>query len=126
MKRFNFKAVAFGALLDIGGTTVALALLSAVLGWHRRGNSPPMLLVDSVGLAFSFFAGVLAARLARNRELMHAFATAVPCFVLGLCVPTKAVSLPAWQLFLSHVAGFPFALLGGYCARRCNRADATE
>ena len=120
--RFNFRAVVLGALLDIVGSVVAFAILRAVLGSRWRGGHPPMVLEDAVGLAFSFFAGGVAGRLARSRELVNSVATAVPCFVLGLAVPTDMTSSPIWHVVLSHAGMFPFALLGGYCARKWNRA----
>jgi len=124
MRGFRFKAVVFGALVDIAGSIAAFAILRAVLGSALRDGRPPLVFEDSVGLAFSFLGGLTAARLARCRELAYSVATAVPCFLLGLLVPLEWASSPAWHMALSLVGPLPFALLGGYCGRGWNRAVA--
>jgi len=120
MPRFNFKAVVLGALVDVGGSLIAFSVLHALFRHRWSGGHAPLIVQDTVGLGFSFLGGLTGGRLARQRELLHALATVLPCLLLGLAVMGKIPSSPLWQLLLSYVGEFPLALLGGYCARRWN------
>jgi hypothetical protein len=117
------KAIVLGALVDIVGSVVAGGILLGVWRSHGGSGLPRIGLQDAVGLAFSFLGGLVAARVARRREFLHAVASALPCLLLGLAVPAETVTSPLWHQVLSH-AGIPFALLGGYCGRGWNRVSA--
>jgi hypothetical protein len=118
MSRISWKAIALGALVAIVGITLVLGILHAASGWRWVAGLPPTVVGNSVGFAFSFIGGLVAARLARRRELLHAVATAVPFFLLGLDAPMESM-----LLMLSLAGMFLSALLGGFCGRQWNRSS---
>jgi hypothetical protein len=120
VRRLRVKAIIFGAVVDIGGSFAAFAILMPALKPHGGSGLPPMVVQDAVGLAFSFLGGLVAARVARQREFLHAVAAVFPCFLLGVALPAEPG--PLWHQLLSYVGMVPFALLGGYCSRGWNRA----
>ena len=126
-----------GSAVDIGGTIAASIVLTAIAiaVMSAPGRSPAELQTNlysqtsflvgglALGLLFSSIGGLVAARLARRRELMHAAITGAICVVLGLLLSAIAAGqfVPRWYAILGEVLALPFALLGGAMGRAMNR-----
>ena len=136
MPSISLKAIALGSLIDIGGSLLVGALYAftyaVVLAaqnippeeMQRRTLSDPgyYLVLLAMGLAFMAVGGYVAARVARAREIMHAFLVAVVAIGFSLLFlflsSTDTSQYPAWYLPVSFGLTVPAALLGGYIAQR--------
>lgn len=99
----SLRAILIGAAIDIGGTLSAsfmIGVVAAIVLLIRgvppdrmaeilRSDSRVLVAGFAYGLVFSFLGVFVAARLARQRELTHAVATAAICVLLGLTLSTR-------------------------------------
>lgn len=128
------KGIVSGILVDLGGTTVAGFVLMFVWGvWLASSgadagqiqeavqNVDPFsgiaLLGYAVGAAFSCFGGYVAARVARETELMCAAAVAVVSCLTGIAM---AWDFPAWLHAILAALTFASVLLGGWMGKQRN------
>lgn len=130
------KAVIFGVLVDILGTTAASFIVMVVYGIFlaSRGTDPqeiervatqldPLsglgLFMSAVGCLFSFLGGYVCARVAGQAELKWAAVVAAISLAFGVIVGLQAYSL-GMNLLLAAPAT-AFVLIGGYVGARRNR-----
>ncbi len=111
----GFVVALFGALLF----TLALVALEQLLNipFFRPGTTSTLIFITFYSALFTILGGFLAARRAKDAEYLHAA-------VVGLLL--ILVQLPflrgsrIWFDVVSLVMPIPFALLGGYLAKRKN------
>jgi len=134
MSSISIKAIAIGSLIDIGGSmltggvyTFVYAILLASENvppeeMQRRVLADPAYYIITLimGLAFMVLGGYVAARIARAREIMHAFWVGVVAIGISLLFLSGADTsmYPAWYLPVSFGLTVPAAVLGGYVAQR--------
>ena len=130
------KAVIFGVLVDILGTTAMSFLVMVVYGVFlaSRGADPqeieraatqldPLagigLFISALGCVFSFLGGYVCARVAGHAEMKWAGVVAAISLAFGVIIGLQAYSL-AMNLLLAAPAT-AFVLIGGYAGARRNR-----
>jgi hypothetical protein len=130
------KAVIFGVLTDILGTTVISVLVVMVYGFYLASSGSdrqeienaaalldPLsgigLLTSALGCVFSFLGGYVCARVVGQAELKWAAWVAGISVLFGLLVGLQAYSL-ATNLLLAAPT-IVFVLLGGYAGARRNQ-----
>lgn len=130
------KAVIFGVLVDILGTTAMSFLVMVVYGVFlaSRGADPqeieraatqldPLagigLFISALGCVFSFLGGYVCARVAGHAETKWAGVVAAISLAFGVIIGLQAYSL-AMNLLLAAPAT-AFVLIGGYAGARRNR-----
>lgn len=134
MPPLNKKAIAVGAVIDIGGgmvlgvlyTVTYMVLLASQkippTEWQGKMLADPVYYVVNLvmGLAFIALGGYVAARMARVREIDHAVWVALVGIALSVLVVavTDTSEYPSWYLPVSFALTIPTALVGGYIARR--------
>jgi hypothetical protein len=128
----TLKAVAYGVLTDLVGTTVAgvalLIVFSTIL--LGQGHTPDGLaaeLLDSstymvvslgVGLSFTVLGGYVAARVANRREYWHALIVGIIVLVIGeLMVSADPTSMPLSIRIIGDLLVVPAALFGAHLRR---------
>ena len=126
------KAVAYGVLTDLVGTTVAgVALLivfsTILLGQGHTPDSLATELLDSstymvvslgVGLSFTVLGGYVAARVANRREYWHALIVGIIVLVMGeLMVSADPTSMPLSIRIVGDLLVVPAALFGAHLRR---------
>jgi hypothetical protein len=129
------KAVIYGVLVDVLGTTGATMILMFVYGimLATRGASPEEIqgaataidpasalgvTATAIGCAFSFLGGYVCARVARHAELKWAAVTGAISAALGWLM-TATMAPDALNIFLLAL-GFAIVVLGGYVGARRN------
>ena len=134
MFRISTRAIVIGSIIDVGGSLLAGLFYTLVLGVVLLAQDVPQAGVESriladpsyyvacliLGLAFVGAAGFVAARIARMAELTHAAIVGVVGGVIGLILVlvSDTTKWPSWYIPVSFVLTLPFALLGGYLAKR--------
>lgn len=130
------KAVIFGVLVDILGTTAMSFVVMVVYGIFlaSRGAGQqeieqaasqldPLsgmgLFISALGCVFSFLGGYVCARVAGQAEMKWAAVVAAISLAFGVIVGLQAYSL-AMNLLLAAPAT-AFVLIGGYAGARRNR-----
>lgn len=130
------KAVIFGVLVDILGTTAMSFLVMVVYGVFlaSRGADPqeieraatlldPLagvgLFISALGCVFSFLGGYVCARVAGHAEMKWAGVVAAISLAFGVIIGLQAYSL-AMNLLLAAPAT-AFVLIGGYAGARRNK-----
>jgi hypothetical protein len=76
-----------------------------------------------VGLALTFFGGLVAGRVAPDREAFHGAAVGLIALALSLVL---AGGEPVWFKAVSWTLLIPFAVLGGLAARRRKAGGAAS
>jgi hypothetical protein len=122
------KAVIYGVLVDIVGTTLATIALMFVYGvvlatggaspeaiqqasGALDSTSPLGVTATAIGCAFSFLGGYVCARVVRRSELKWAAVTGAISLLFGVLMSLQALdSFNAFMLAL----GFAIVVLGGY------------
>ena len=132
--KFNFKAVALGCLLDMGGqfvVSIPITVVFAVMLRANVANSKELLHAMESSAAYLFTVllfeviftlggGFLSAHIAKEAPLKHAGAMAILVLllskVLGKLAASSGISssAPAWVSLTSLLLVIPVALLGGY------------
>jgi hypothetical protein len=127
-RRVSFKAVALGALTDIGGSLLAMAAVSLLVGilggqdvpaeeierqLHRPGFMLPSLLV---GLAFTTLGGFVAGRVSGRSETLHGAIVGSVSLVVSLVLWPLSASAPASHAAVAVLGAVPLGLLGGHLA----------
>ncbi len=130
--RFNVVAVLLGIGADWIGTVIASIVCSSALAvWLsvqgvaedeiRRLLSAPaswpprfQLLMVIVGLCWTGVGGFVAAKVAKQREIVHAAAVGVASCVTGLLL--EHGTLPLWWWVMGYGFVLPVSALGGYVA----------
>jgi len=130
------KAVTFGVLVDIVGTTMSSIILVFVYGIvlavggasaaeieHALTTIEPAsavsLIGSVIGLAFSFLGGHVCARVVRDAELKWASITAVISIGIGFLIGMAAAS-PLELNVLMAILGIGAVMAGGYVGARQN------
>ena len=140
MPSINIKAVVIGTVIDVGGSLLAGLLFTVVYtvmllaegvsraDVQQRMVTDPSFYVVSVILGLGFLAGgaLVAARMARAREVLHAGLVGVVAIATGLffVLAGDTTMWPSWYIPVSFGLTLPVALLTGYVARR--RAPAPQ
>ena len=129
------KAVTFGVLTDILGTSAASVLLSFVYGIvlaaggasveeiteaaaHVDPASPVSIIGFAIGTGFSFLGGYVCARVAGRDELRWASVVAVISIGIGFLVGMQVYS--AELNVLLAILGIGAVMAGGYVGARQN------
>jgi hypothetical protein len=134
MPSLSIKAIAVGALIDIGGSMVvggAYTLVYALLlasqnvppeELQRRVLADPAYYVITLlmGLAFMAVGAYVAGRIARVREMAHALWVGLVAVIVSvpLVAAADTSAYPSWYLPVSFALTIPAALVGGQIARR--------
>jgi uncharacterized membrane protein YfcA len=130
------KAVIFGVLTDILGTTVMSVLVVMIYGFYLASSGSdrqeienaaalldPLsgigLLTSALGCVFSFLGGYVCARVAGQAEMKWAAVVAAISLAFGLIIGLQAYSF-AMNLLLAAPAT-AFVLIGGYAGARRNK-----
>ena len=138
MSSISIKAIALGSLIDIAGTllvagvyTFAYAIFLASQNippeeMQQRALSDPAYYVITLtmGLVLMAVGAYVAARIARAREILHAFLVGAVAIAFSLPFVSSAdtSTYPAWYLPVSFGLTLPAAVLGGYIAQRRAKA----
>ena len=135
MKKLNFYAITAGAAADMFGTLMVSIFIGAIasgillargvpedeIGVQLAGNPQVLLWGVVLGLLASVLGGVVAARIARYRELMHAACAGGVGLVLStVSAVLSPVVLPTWYVITGYGLVVPAAALGGWFARIWN------
>lgn len=132
------RGIAVGIAVDIVGSTVAAFVLMFAWGiWLAASgadaeqiqeavqNVDPLsgiaLLGYAVGAVLSWLGGYVAARVARETELMCAAAVAVVSSLIGIAM---AWSFPGWLNALLVVFTFASVMLGGWIGEQRNLKES--
>lgn len=130
--RFRWKAVFIGAAADLGTSTaagIAIFLLFSVafaaeglttdqLLAQLVGYWPFLLVSMVVGAGCTVLGGYVAARIARQRFLLHALAAGVMSLVLGILLfPQDNGPYAGLMALIGYGLHLPLAIFGGYLAR---------
>ena len=125
----TLKAVSFGVLTDLLGTTlggiVLLVVFSSILVSQGRSpedigvvllNSDAYLFVSfAVGMTFTMLGGYVAARVANHREYRHAAIVGIIMLVFGeIMISTDPSSTPLSIRIIGDLLVIPAALLGAH------------
>jgi len=128
----TLKAVAFGVLTDLLGTTLGGVVLvvvfsSVLIGQGHAPDRLGALLVDSsaylavslaVGLSFTVLGGYVAARVANRREYWHALIVGVIVLVIGeVMISADPTSMPLSIRVIGDLLVVPGALFGAHLRR---------
>lgn len=140
MKKLNLYAIVAGAAADMFGTmmvsifigAIAIGILQAKgvpedeISAQLSGNPQVLLWGVVMGLLASVLGGVVAARIARYRELMHAAcAGGVGLVVSTVSAVLSPVVLPTWYVITGYGLVVPAAALGGWFAKTWNDRTRT-
>jgi len=135
MKKLNFYAIVAGAAADMFGTLMVTLAISVVAQGKLLAQGVPedeigtrlsqdlSLLVWSValGLVASTGGGVVAARVAKFRELTHgASAGAVGLVLSTISAVMSPSNLPTWYVITGYGLVVPAAALGGWIGKLWN------
>lgn len=135
MKKLNVYAIIAGAAADMVGTLMVSIFIGAVASGillsrgvpedeiGARLAADPQVLTWSVilGLVTSLTGGLIAARLARYRELMHgASAGGVGLVLSTISAVLSPVVLPTWYVLVGYGFVVPAAALGGLLGKMWN------
>ncbi len=119
----SIKALALGALTDIGGSLIfgfALGLIVIVV-WLAQGiplnqlagrEKDPILVVPVLiaGWGFTLLGGFVAGRVAKKSEVMHGGLVGLIAVLTGICFWG---STPLWYGIVSLLGVIPFGMAGG-------------
>jgi hypothetical protein len=137
----TLKAVAFGVLTDLVGTTVGGIVLvvifsSILIGQGHTPESLGPLLTDSgaylvvslaVGLSFTVLGGYVAARVANRREYWHALIVGIIVLVIGeVMVSADPTSMPLSVRIIGDLLVVPAALFGAHLRRTAKDAKPED
>lgn len=135
MKKLSIYAIVAGAATDMVGTLLVSILITSVAGGLLLSQGVPedeigarlaadtRVLVWSValGLAASLAGGLVAARIAKHRELTHgASAGAVGLVLSTISAVISPVTLPTWYVVVGYGLVVPIAALGGLLGKLWN------
>lgn len=135
MKKLSVYAIVAGAAADMVGTLLGSIFITAVAGGLLLSQGVPQdeigtrlaadtrVLVWSVtlGLLASLVGGLVAARIAKHRELTHgASAGAVGLVLSTISALVSPVVLPTWYVFVGYGLVVPMAALGGLLGKLWN------
>jgi hypothetical protein len=126
----KIKAVVFGNIVDVGGSMLSSILLGIggmVLKkisaqdsiWFSLSDhlipsgGGPKLILFSVGALFSIIGGFVAARMAKEKELIYGGLSTILCLILGLYSIIKSNEIGIKSLGLMALTVL-LGLLGGY------------
>lgn len=138
MKGLNVFAIVAGAAADMIGTLIASIAIGAVaegmlqaqgvpadeMGMRLSGSLPVLLWSVALGLAASCGGGMVAARVAKQREITHGAAAGGVGLVLAtISALITPVTLPTWYVIVGHGLVVPAAALGGVFGAVWNRRD---
>jgi hypothetical protein len=136
------KAIVVGNLVDVVGTMVATILLGIVgllikkaaaqdsiwsyLAGHlvpSGDGSRPFLF--AVGIFFSIFGGFVAARMAKEKELLYGGLSTILCLLLGVYSMITAHEIGLKSLF-SKALTIALGVLGGYIQMKVKNRRSAE
>jgi len=132
-QRINGFAILIGTLVDLCGSVAPVMAFGFIQGFRMASQgvpeaerqarltalfqNPVMLLGGLVlGAAFSFLGGFVAARIAKNAEIMHSGVVGGIGTVLGLLFLASPESGPLWAEVAGILLTIPVAILGGHVA----------
>jgi hypothetical protein len=108
MKRLNVRAVLFGVLADVLGSTACGALIAST-----GQVSPPRIEELILGLAFTFLGGYAAGRIAAQSKILNGGLVGAVSALLTIPLLFSS-SLPVWFMATSIAGSIPVAAAGGY------------
>jgi hypothetical protein len=121
----SVKAIALGVAVCIGGSLVFSLAASIALGIAAGGRPSARVVAETVtrflwvnllvGLALTFFGGLVAGRMAADREALHGAVVGLIALALNLAF---AGGEPVWFKAVSWTLLVPLAILGGLAAKR--------
>lgn len=135
MKKLSVYAIVAGAAADMIGTLFVGIFISAAAGRVLLSQGVPAdeigsrlaadtrVLIWSVtlGLAASLAGGVVAARVAKHREVTHgASAGGVGLVLSTISAVVSPMNMPAWYIFVGYGLVVPIAALGGLLGKLWN------
>lgn len=138
MKKLSVYAIVAGAAADMVGTLMVSLSISVVAGRVLLSQGVPeaeigarlaadtRVLVWSVilGLVASLVGGLVAARIAKHRELTHgASAGAVGLVLSTISAVVSPMVLPTWYVIAGYGLVVPLAALGGLIGRIWNQRE---
>ena len=141
MKKLNLFAITAGAAADMFGTMMISIFIGAVasgvllsrgvpedeIGTRLAGDAQVLTWGVVLGLLASVVGGLVAARIARYRELMHAACAGGVGLVLStISAVLSPVVLPTWYVITGYGLVVPAAAVGGWIAMRWNARTPTE
>ncbi len=130
-KKFSFKGIILGALVDVGGSNVWGIIAVTYIVMHYQMYRLPaaqmsskmqyFLLHDSliftlnliIGSAFSVLGGYVAARIAKQNKLLNATLSSFLCEISSLSAIGSPLA-PLWTVLVSLIANPLLNLAGGY------------
>jgi len=136
----NIKALALGALTDLGGSLIAALAYGFVVGFvlgaqgvrqHELGArfasatflAPGLM----IGFAFTLLGGYVAGRVSKTSEVIHGGLVGLISLLFGLIYGLfLSRSVPMWYTVLSFVGVIPFGMLGGWAAATKRRESDTD
>jgi len=128
VKKLNLYAIVAGAAADMVATLFTSILISAVAGGLLLSQGVPedevgarltadgRVLMWSVvfGLLASFGGGLVAARIAKHREVTHAASAGAAGLILAtVSAVVSPVQLPTWYVVFGYGLVIPAAAIGG-------------
>lgn len=135
MKKLNLYAILAGAAADMFGTLMVTIFIGTIAGGMLLSQGVPeeeigaRLARDTTMLAWSVVAGLVAstagglvaARIARFRELMHAASAGGVGLVLSTVSAVLApTNMPTWYVIAGYGLVVPAAALGGWLGKLWN------
>ncbi len=136
MKNLSIFAIAAGAAADMVGTLLTSVFITAIAGGMLLSQGVPedeigvrlaadtrvLLWSVALGLAASLIGGLVAARVAKQREVTHgATAGGVGLVLATISALVTPVVLPTWYVVLGYGLVVPVAALGGVLGGIWNR-----
>lgn len=135
MKKLSIYAIVAGAAADMVATLFTSIMISAVAGGLLLSQGVPedeigpRLSADArvltwsvaLGLLASLLGGLVAARVAKHRELTHAASSGAVGLILATVSAVVApMQLPTWYVFVGYGLVIPVAALGGLLGKWWN------
>ena len=135
MKKLSVYAIVAGAAADMVGTLLVSIFISTIAGSSLLSQGVPQdeigarLAADTrvlgwsvvLGLVASLLGGLVAARIARHRELTHgASAGAVGLVLSTISAVVSPMVLPTWYVIAGYGLVVPLAALGGLIGKIWN------
>jgi putative membrane protein (TIGR04086 family) len=113
-----------------GGLLLSQGVAEGEIGARLAADTRVLAWSVALGLAASLAGGLVAARVAKHRELTHgASAGAVGLVLSTISAVVSPVTLPTWYVFVGYGLVVPMAALGGLLGQVWNdrqRKDAAR
>ncbi len=134
-RKISIKGIVLGELVDIGGTTLSLAVIMIIMGGFSslqgatetdlnaritREFAPIIPFLTILGLCFTFWGGFVCARIAKSAEIMHSSIIGIIGIVLGVLSYQPQTGVAFWLNIIALILTIPIAVLGGYVAQGRN------